>query len=256
MYKKKSLLNLSIGIALSALVSSPVWAGDLKPEVEGVPDSKSRVGGGTHYAPQYQPPVSGAPTRRVGGGTRGVRGVRGVDSVLPTLTALVPESTAHTISNQPSLYWYLSESTQNPVKFTLIYANPLEAGADVKPVLETDIEKPSSGIQAIDLSKYNVELKTDTEYEWSVTLTMGQEQGSSDIITSGTVKRVVQTPDLTKKIDAADEKGKAFVYAESGLWYDALDSLSKSIEKNPTDKTLQEYRASLFEQVGLKNIVQ
>jgi len=256
MYTKKSLLNLSIGIALSTMAASPVWADELNPEITGVPDSKSRVGGGTHHAP-YQPPVAGAPTRRIGGGTRGVRGVRGLGPELPTLTALVPETTAHTLSNQPSLYWYASSPTENPVKFTLIYANPLDvAGASVEPLVETDIEKMTAGIQAIDLSKYNVELKTGTEYEWSVTIAMGEEQGSSDIITSGTIKRVEQSPELAQRIKGAKEMELPSIYAESGLWYDAIASLSSLIEKYPNDKTLQEYRKNLLEQVGLKNITE
>jgi len=256
MCKKKSFLNLSVGIALSAMVASPVWAGDLRPEAEGVPDKDSRVGGGTHHAPQYQPPVSDAPTRRVGGGTRGVRGVRGLDGEsLPTLAALVPETTGHTISSQPSLYWYMSESTKNPVRFILIYADPLAAGADVKPLLEMEIENPVAGIQMLDLAKHNVELKPDTEYEWSVTVSVEEEQGSNDIITSGVIKRIQQSPELTKKISEVSEKEKAFIYAESGLWYDAIDSLSDLIEKNPNDKTLQDYRTSLLEQVGLGKVV-
>ena len=255
--RKKSLLNLSIGIALSTMVASPLWAGDLKPEVDGVPSTKDRAGGGTHHAPQYQPPVSGAPTRRIGGGTRGVRGVRGLGPELPTLTALVPETTAHTINNQPSLYWYASGPTENRVKFTLIYANPLDvAGASVEPLVETDIEKLTAGIQAIDLSKYNVELKTGTEYEWSVSIAMEEEQGSSDIITSGTIKRVEKSPELKQKIESTTEKKLPFIYAELGLWYDAIASLSLLIEKYPDDKTLREQRTNLLEQVGLKDIVE
>jgi len=255
MYTKKSLLNLSIGIAFSAMVSSPVWADELNPDVTDAPDTKSRVGGGTHHAP-YQPPVAGAPTRRIGGGTRGVRGLRGAGTELPTLTALVPETTAHTLNNQPSLYWYVSGSTENPVKFTLIYANPLDMGADVQPVLETDLEKPLTGIQFVDLSKHNVELKVGTEYEWSVAIAMGEEQGSSDIITSGTIKRVEKSPELLEKINSAKEMELPSIYAESGLWYDAIASLSNLIEKYPDDKTLRDYRKSLLEQVGLKDIVE
>ena len=75
-------------------------------------------------------------------------------------------------------------------------------------------------------------------------------------ITSGTIKRVEQTAELTKKISAAKEKELPSIYAESGLWYDAIASLSRLIEKYPNDKTLREYRTNLLEQVDLKNIVE
>jgi hypothetical protein len=42
------------------------------------------------------------------------------------------------------------------------------------------------------------------------------------------------------------------VYAEAGIWYDALSVLTAQIEANPENKTLRETRADLLRQVGLK----
>jgi hypothetical protein len=41
------------------------------------------------------------------------------------------------------------------------------------------------------------------------------------------------------------------VYAQSGLWYDAVDEISKLIYANPADGALREQRASLLAQAGL-----
>jgi hypothetical protein len=42
------------------------------------------------------------------------------------------------------------------------------------------------------------------------------------------------------------------LYAEAGLWYDALSLLSERIEAAPTDADLRRQRAALLEQVGLR----
>ena len=48
------------------------------------------------------------------------------------------------------------------------------------------------------------------------------------------------------------EMGQAvFRYAEAGLWYDAIATISEMIEKTPDDRKLRKQRASLLQQVGL-----
>ena len=51
--------------------------------------------------PVYQLPTRGAPAGRVGGGTRG-------DKNVFVLSVLAPDHSALTTSEQPSLYWFIS----------------------------------------------------------------------------------------------------------------------------------------------------
>jgi len=53
-------------------------------------------------APSYQPPLRGAPGGRVGGGTRGT----GRETFV--LSVLAPDHTGLTVSEQPALYWFIS----------------------------------------------------------------------------------------------------------------------------------------------------
>jgi Domain of Unknown Function (DUF928) len=43
------------------------------------------------------------------------------------------------------------------------------------------------------------------------------------------------------------------LYAQAGIWYDAIDQLSSQISANQSDRQLRERRAALLEQVGLKD---
>ena len=55
--------------------------------------------------PVYNPPSRGAPGGRIGGGTRG-----GGQNVF-VLSVLAPDHSAFTTSEQPSLYWFISNPT-------------------------------------------------------------------------------------------------------------------------------------------------
>ena len=65
-------------------------------------------------------------------------------------------------------------------------------------------------------------------------------------------RRVEPSADLKEKIAAAAPAALPNVYAEAGIWYDALSVLTDQIEANPDNKTLRETRADLLRQVGLK----
>ena len=48
--------------------------------------------------------------------------------------------------------------------------------------------------------------------------------------------------------------GLAGIYAEAGLWYDALAAVSEMIERAPDNRELRRQRAALLAQVGLPPI--
>jgi len=75
---------------------------------------------------------------------------------------------------------------------------------------------------------------------------------SSDLVASGVIKRVEASTDLKEKVAAANPASLPGVYAEAGIWYDALSVLTDQIEAEPGNKTLRETRADLLRQVGLK----
>ena len=46
------------------------------------------------------------------------------------------------------------------------------------------------------------------------------------------------------------------IYAESGIWYDAIMAISELIEASPKDMNLRKQRAGLLEQVGLPEVAE
>jgi hypothetical protein len=187
----------------------------------------------------YKPPMRGAPASRVGGATRGTGEADFV------LSVLAPEHTGLTARAQPTLYWFASAPASALVEVTLI------ADGAEKPVLSKPLKTTSAGVQSLDLAKQGVSLKPDTEYEWSVAVVHDRDQRSKDVISGGTIQRVSPDSAVQARAASAGERQAPMVYAEAGLWYDAIDGLSRLIERSPGDAELRAQRAALLEQVGL-----
>ena len=195
--------------------------------------------------PVYQPPLRGAPGGRVGGGTRGI------GDELITLFALAPNHVALTTQDQPILYWFLSNQTKHPIEVTLIIEEATQ------PLLEKRLSLPAQpGIHGIRLKDFNLHLSKATQYRWFVAVVADPDRRSKDIIAGGMIERVECSDALRVKLTQADKRNIPSIYAESGIWYDAIMTLSELIEANPNDMNLRKQRAALLEQVGLSKVAQ
>lgn len=195
-------------------------------------------------APSYVPPLRGAPSRRVGGSSRGV------DQTLPFISVVAPDHVGLTISEKPVLYWFISKPTRVMLEITLIDEN------GVKPMLElpvVQVEGPA--IHSLDLARHGIVLKPGMEYQWTVTLVPDAKERSGDVISGGVIKLVTPPPTVREMLAKANlaELPPATLAAE-GLWYDAIHVLSQKIASQPGNKELRAERAALAEQVGLREI--
>jgi hypothetical protein len=194
-------------------------------------------------APVYKPPLLGAPGGRVGGRTRGP--ARDVF----VLTALAPNHTGLTAVDQPSLYWFISRVTKYSVEVTVV--DPQRGDL----LLEARVPSPSRpGVQRIRLTDFGVRLKPDVAYRWFVAVVPDPARRSKDILAGGTIQRVDPSEEMKKKLAQAGKADLPFLYAEAGLWYDALSALSEQIEAAPQNPALRKQRATMLAQVGLPEI--
>ena len=163
---------------------------------------------------------------------------------------LAPETTGLTIHAQPSLYWFLSKKTDRPVEFTLIDPKA------VQPIVRTILSNLHEvGVQEFSLAEHGVELKPGVQYEWAVSLVNDPRRRSRDVVSSGTISRIVPAANMNNLIERLPETARAGFYARNGLWYDAIAAVSRAIARHPDDRSLREERASLLRQVGLSDYV-
>ncbi len=194
--------------------------------------------------PVYKPPLRGAPGGRVGGGTRG-----GTARNMFVLSALVPDDTGLTVSEQPTLYWFISGGTTLPVEVAITDPRATQ------PVLETRLATPvQPGVHRIRLADLGVRLAPGVAYRWSVTVIPDLNRRSRDILAGGVIERVAAPEGLNEKLAQGRKEEHPFLYAEAGLWYDALASISELIETTPHDAQLRKQRAALLTQVGLPEL--
>jgi len=235
--------KLVTGFALGLLVAASAASGAETAAAAGADTDAvaAKAGSGATGGFGYRPPMRGAPAARIGGGTRGI------GELTLELVVLAPDHTGLTTKEQPTLYWYVSEPVPARLEVTVINDEAID------PALEQVVSTPGgAGIQSIDLAKSGASLKPDLEYRWFVSVVADPGQRSNDVVASGTIQRMTPDAALKSRIAGADERDLARIYAEEGVWYDAIDALSRAIEKSPNDAALREQRAALLEQVGLQ----
>lgn len=191
---------------------------------------------------RFRPPSTGAPSVRLTGGSRGSG-----DTEI-TLDVLAPDDIGITTQEQPSLFWYQSKPADARFELTLLQENK------VKPLVQVMVERSAqAGIQRLKLSEHGAKLVPGVEYQWVVALITDPENRSTDLVASGVIQRVEPADELKERVGKATPSSLPGVYAEAGVWYDALAALSDQIEIHPDDAGLKAARADLLEQVGLKS---
>jgi hypothetical protein len=163
---------------------------------------------------------------------------------------LAPDHVGLTTHDQPNLYWYISKPIPHFVEFTITERKA------VKPLFVKILNGPDrGGIQAVSLADYGVRLRRDVQYKWFVTLVIDADQRSKDILAGGIITLVNVPQSLPAKLQTAGNR-VPYIYAEEGLWYDALEAISRMIETSPTNADFRKQRTSLLEQVGLSEVAE
>jgi hypothetical protein len=238
----KSIIHLSAFIFL-VMVAGLTFADDRKEDQKKEEQKKSEPASTPTVI--YKPPMLGQPKIRVGGGTRRP----GTDEA-SVLHVLSPDHTGLTTQPRPTLYWYAASPTAVRLEFSLISDEKFEPLLEI----ETDTQRVS-GIQKLDLAEHDITLQPGVFYQWSVALIADENRRSTDVIASSIIKRIEPSAELTERIASSEGVERVAVYADEGIWYDALDSISSMITKAPQNKDLLAVRSSLLEQAGLSDVI-
>ncbi|HXK25940.1 MAG TPA: DUF928 domain-containing protein [Myxococcota bacterium] len=236
--KRSLLVSFALGILAALATAEDRNPPSRTPPVASPPPTSTSAPGAIAL-PRYVPPVHGSPRSSVGAGTR-------TAGVTAHVEAISPDPLGQTLSPSPSLYWQLSEPTSARVDFTLTDE------ASVAPLVEKTLSGPfAAGMHRIDLDALGVKLVPGTEYQWYVSLVSDPEERSSDVVTGGTVL-LVEGGALREEVARVSAEERPLVLAQNGIWYDAVDALSRRIESQPSDPTPRRQLAALLEQVGLE----
>jgi hypothetical protein len=207
------------------------------------------------FAQQYIPRDRGLPGRREGGGTRGDCLRSSADSTRPsTLTALMPDKNLGlTTSDTPTLFWYVPENAASSAEFILMDDNDTEVyKARFRVTGEAGIISLSlpeeAGLPPLAVGK---------DYHWSFALICSTQETSDNsgiVYTEGWIQRIEADAQLQARLASATEQDRPSIYAEAGIWQDAITSLATLRRTQPTNALLTSRWNTLMESVGLTTV--
>lgn len=195
----------------------------------------------------FKPPSRGTAPPSAGGATRGNSCLKG--SAKP-LTALVPQNRAGlTYSSNPTFYWYVPKSTAKTAKFLLLNSD------DSDIVYETSLTLPNqSGIVSYTLPSNASSLEVGKLYHWYLVVGCNQIDQSANPAVEGWVERVAPEASISSQLQKADAKGQAKIYAENGIWHEAVTTVATLRKSNATGADTIAGWTELLKSVNLEAI--
>jgi hypothetical protein len=198
-------------------------------------------------AQTYQPPLTiGLPGRREGGGTRG-----GCADARPSLTAVMPaDSFGYTTEAYPTWYFYVPNISAQTAEFT-IYDE-----AETALYQSTLALEGNAGIISLSLPRHADlrPLQVGQSYRWEFALICNPNTPSGVVFVDGWVERIEPSTALQSQLMDATPLEQARLYAEAGIWYNAIDILGQLRRANSDQSRYQSSWQQLLDSVGLRAI--
>lgn len=111
------------------------------------------------------------------------------------------------------------------------------------------------GVIGVNLASTIAPLEVGKTYRWFFKVNCsGQESASIPIYVEGDVQRINLTSSLANQIATAQPQDKIAIYAENGIWFDALNLLAQLRKANPNNAYLASDWQSLLESIRLGNL--
>ncbi|BDA67807.1 Protein of unknown function DUF928 [Rivularia sp. IAM M-261] len=192
--------------------------------------------------------------RRTGGGRRDT-----CPSTTPKLTALMPETEEPatvknvwglTTSERPTFWFYLpyTKSSKYPTEFVLLNEKS-------SPVYKEEVSLPEQpGIISVKIPGSIPALEVNKQYRWFLSVYCDKEKQAPPIYVEGVVSRVNLTATIHQQLQTAQPLQRFAIYAQNGIWHQALATLIQLKQQNPQNTTIQTDWKNLLTNIGLHEI--
>lgn len=224
----------------------------------------SKKGERVSIQPRYTPPpfpTSGTPTGR----TRGAAG-RGGCGLNSPLTALAPAREKSLETGKATYVWGKTTAEHPTFWFYVPTASSLRAVEFVlqderdNDVYRSAVSLPArSGIIGVRLPSSIPPLNLNQNYHWFLKTEMAvscDRQNSTLVKDSveGWIVRVSPEPTISQQLASATPQQRISLYAQAGLWYDALTTLAEQRLQKPEDTTLKASWDGLLQSANLSDV--
>ena len=169
---------------------------------------------------QYTPPKKPSAPKETGTNTTRGGSCEGDSSAV--LTALVPFShVGETISGHPTFTWFVPDRTSRPLQFRLFTRSG-------QLLYKTEMES-QPGIMSVALPSNLPQLSIGQSYQWQVVLICDRNVPSRNVVATAEIQVVAPAESLQAQLAAAQTPQQRIdLYAQAGLWYDAIAEARKA----------------------------
>jgi hypothetical protein len=156
----------------------------------------------------------------------------------------------YTISTHPTLLIYVPDVKADTAEF-ILEENQRDS-ASYRQIYSTKLSlKQTGGFVSVTLPPDIPPLEVDRQYRWSFMVMCDADDFSGNPTVEGWIQRVEASPALRANLQQVPVTAHAAIYAESGIWFEALSSLAKRRQDSPQDQALLQDWRDLLESVKL-----
>ncbi|BAZ32388.1 hypothetical protein NIES4074_48930 [Cylindrospermum sp. NIES-4074] len=196
------------------------------------------------------PPPPGPPPggRVLGGASRGNKQTVCPD-IKPALTTLSPftEKIDSVTTVKLTNVWGLTTLEHPTWLFYMPYTKDSGYSTEFelqnlkrKTIYQKEITLPQqSGLIRVSLPNDAPRLAVGEQYRWYLKVSCDQKQQSPPTYVEGVIQRVNLNQADTQKLQTATPLQKFAIYAQNGIWYEALATLAEIRQKNPQNVAIQ-----------------
>lgn len=218
------------------------------------------------FSPPPPPPDRGAAGERGGAASRGCSvGNQSAIALVPVYKQTLKQGQTEAVSvtkvwgltteEYPTFWFFVpyKKSTINSIEFVL-----KDESSKLSPTLyRTIVTIPETpGIISIPLSATTPPLQVNKMYHWffKIKVICNPQQPAQREYVEGWVQRVNPNPQVVDSLKQATPQQRVRLYAENGIWYDALTTLAELRLAKPQDPTLAKEWMNLLKSVDLENL--
>jgi len=148
------------------------------------------------------------------GGRRG--GCHGGDLSLTALASW--NHVGQTISRHPTFAWFVPPDSGSRQMIFMIY----KVDREFKKIIQIKSQSSPGIMKLSPFTQNELGLEVGKKYLWQVVIICDKESSSSHLLSVGSIE-VVERPDVQLKLEkAVNSLEKVNIYAQEGLWYNAL----------------------------------
>lgn len=175
----------------------------------------------------FKPPKRADPPPSAGGSTRGSACLKGNKK----LVAFLPQNKLGlTLAERPTFFWFVPQSSVKTAKFVLL------TDKDEKSVYETTLTLPNQpGVISFTLPNAAPKLTIGKTYHWYLTVVCNSQDSSTNPWVDGWVERTQAEAPLSESLAKARPQKLPSLYAEAGIWYEALATSAQLRRTHPKD---------------------